>query len=787
MSDAAVTAVELAVRVSVVFVTGAAVALALHRQAASVRHLAWSATLAGSLLLALLVPWAPSLDVPMRGWNLVRQAPDAPLPERAIDSHRVSLDRTALSSPRFSPPSAKARIEAGTNRLRAATVRRGTPFWLLAWMAGGALVLTWGVIGRLGLTRIAQRAIVITDGPWHRAVADAARTMRVERPIRICASIQVGAPVTWGVRRPILVVPATSDSWSDEVRRSVAAHEVAHIARNDYLQQLSALAACAVYWFHPLVWVLARRMRLAAEQACDDLVLMQGTTGEEYAAHLIGVARGSRALRLAGAVAIGMARPSTLEGRIMAVLDSTIRRGEPSRRAKYVAFTAGTMLLVSASVVRPAPAAAREPGSGPATLPPVFVPVPTPVSHSAPPVAGAAGPVAAPEQGNEGRQNLQDEVRASPGELLDLDLDAGGSVYIRSWDEDRVQVRTQLGGADWRDVDVRVDRQSSGVSVQARVARSRNTMSTNNRFDIRVPRRFDVRIRSSGGHLSIVDVEGRFTGHVGGGGLTLERLTGSASLSIGGGEIRVSDSNLSGRVSTGGGLVMLSKVSGGLRGSSGSGPVIHGDVMDERPGSGSNARPRETGDLSSVNVTGGGSRIDIGRNTTYRAGTLHIEKAGGDIVLNAAPNGARVHTGGGDIRVGESRDAVSAHTGGGDVQIGPASASVEAGTGAGEVRIVIDRVTPGQVIEAWSGKGRVIIELPRDFDGRLELETAHTRTHEETARISSDFDIDREPLTDWDDRQGTPRRYLRASGRIGRGDARVVVRTVNGEIEIRRR
>ena len=100
---------------------------------------------------------------------------------------------------------------------------------------------------------------------------------------------------------------------------------------------------------------------------------------------------------------------------------------------------------------------------------------------------------------------------------------------------------------------------------------------------------------------------------------------------------------------------------------------------------------------------------------------------------------------------------------------------------------IVDRVSRDQVIEAWSGKGRIIIELPRDFEGRLELETAHTRTHEEAARIRSDFEIDREPLTDWDDREGTARRYLRATARIGRGDARVIVRTVNGEIEVRRR
>jgi hypothetical protein len=285
--------------------------------------------------------------------------------------------------------------------------------------------------------------------------------------------------------------------------------------------------------------------------------------------------------------------------------------------------------------------------------------------------------------------------------------------------------------------------------------------------------------------LTLLDLEGRFTGHSGGGEFTIERVKGRASLTTGGGEIRVRDSDLSGSVQTGGGTILISRVSGGLRGSSGSGPVIYGDeITDRRDG-----RRSATTDLSSVEVNAGGSRITVGKDTDYRAGSLNIEKAGGDINLDAAPNGARVRTGGGRVTVGRSDGDVVASTGGGDVSVGPATGSVRAGTGAGEVRIVVDRLrSTDQVIEATSGNGRIIIELPSDFAGRLDLETAYTRTHEETARIRSDWDLDREPLSDWDYSKGTPRRYLRASAEIGRGgNARVIVRTVNGAIEIVRR
>ena len=583
-------------------------------------------------------------------------------------------------------------------------------------------------------------------------------------------SARVGAPMTWGIQRPVLVVPPESATWSDALRQSVAAHEVAHVARRDYLTQLMAMVACAVYWFHPLAWYIARQMRLAAERACDDQVLALGATGDEYAAHLIGVARSSRRLRLGGAVAIGMARPSTLEGRIVAVLDEARSRATPSAAARRVVAGFAALTLIVVGTVKPVQATGVV--SHPARLGEVVVPPPSVAEPSAAVLPDA--PTAMPAEVQTPDSIIERTLEASPGGLLTLDLDAGGSVTVRAWDDDRVRVRAGLGGINWRDIDVAIDRESrGGVRVDAHFVRQRRNQSSDNSFDIMVPRRYDVRISSAGGSLTMIGVEGRFTGHTGGGNLTLERMTGSARLTTGGGEIDVRNSDLSGSVSTGGGMVRLSNVKGGLRGSSGSGPVIYGSSGD---------RSDRSADVSSVRVEDG-SRISGGA----RSGTLNIEKAGGDIDLDEAPNGAHVNTGGGDVRVGRSAGTVEASTGGGDVTVGPVAGSVVAGTGAGTIRVIVDRAREPQIIEATSGSGRIIIELPSDFDGRLELETAYTRTHEERARIDSDWDLERDPLTDWENRYGTPRRFLRARAVLGRGTGRVVVRTVNGDIEIRRR
>jgi hypothetical protein len=336
-------------------------------------------------------------------------------------------------------------------------------------------------------------------------------------------------------------------------------------------------------------------------------------------------------------------------------------------------------------------------------------------------------------------------------------------------------VRGRLGGRDWRETRVAVERATYGVRLQSIHDGQGGNLSTSHRFEVRAPRKFNVRLRSAGGGLSITGVEGEFHGSTGGGDLTLSQLRGRASLSTGGGEIAVSDSDLRGSVSTGGGEVRLSRVRGGLRGSSGSGPVIYaesgGDEGDE------------TGDLDGV--TTHGSQIELDPSKTVARGAIHAEKAGGEIVLTEAPNGASLSTGGGDIRVGRGGGLIKATTGGGDIEIGPVAGSVTARTGAGEVHVSLSPTEHEQEVTVVSGLGRVIVDLPASFDGRFELETAYTRPKSPT-RIECPWPLEHEPTTDWDSRKGTPRRYVRAHGTVGQGKGLVRVYTVNGDVVIRR-
>src|SRR5204862_7937658 len=126
-----------------------------------------------------------------------------------------------------------------------------------------------------------------------------------------------------------------------------------------------AVVTCALYWFHPAVWWVARRLRIERELACDDRVIAAGTEPREYAGHLLEIAY-SFGGRRAPALAVCMARPRQLEGRMLAVLDAARNRRIPSIRALSTGAGAVLVVLVIVAAAKPvlmadgAPPAAQE-------------------------------------------------------------------------------------------------------------------------------------------------------------------------------------------------------------------------------------------------------------------------------------------------------------------------------------------------------------------------------------------------------------------------------------------
>ncbi|MBS1875341.1 MAG: TonB family protein [Acidobacteria bacterium] len=209
------------------------------------------------------------------------------------------------------------------------------------WTAGAVLVALRAAFGLFQIWRITRAA-----SPLPTPTA----------PVPIVLSSAIPVPMTWGVRRPVILLPTGASEWPDSRLRSAIAHEVAHIERRDWLVQMFALAVCSVYWFHPLAWLAARRLSSHAEHACDDRVLLSGTTPADYAADLVEIARDART---SSAAALAMSAHD-LEARVCSLLDDHRARRSPGRLALALASLAAVLCLAPLAAIR----LAAQPGPG---------------------------------------------------------------------------------------------------------------------------------------------------------------------------------------------------------------------------------------------------------------------------------------------------------------------------------------------------------------------------------------------------------------------------------------
>jgi beta-lactamase regulating signal transducer with metallopeptidase domain len=838
----------LLIKMSLILSLGVVVTAALRSLSPSFRHLVLYATLASSAALPFVMWMSPQWNVPMLPSALsavFASAGDQESTAGIRQSSPLASSRgpegVTNASPSNSALAAKV-IDAGAAQSPSASpgVLATIGLLPLIWALGFMAVIAWLAIGRIGLRRIARGAWPLDSPDWSAMLNEEREYAGVAKRVLLCSSSVVSTPLTWGSRTPVVLLPEDALDWPEAHRRIVLRHELAHVARGDSLTQLVAGFVCALYWFHPLVWITERRLRAECERACDDEVVSLGTPAAEYAAHLLEVARSARAFGAAGFLSVAMARPSQLEGRLLAVLNESRRRVSLSRGARPAAALLSAIVLIPLAAFRPvsklnepvkqgvdgaAPNAAAAPSTSiPSTEPTSTVSKPSTSSWSAVfTTEGSSSEGAKVENATAADTTFQLSVPARAAGTLELDLKTGGNVIITGWDRPEVSVGASLAGRDWRVTRVKLEPSSGGATLESDFTVRGNSQSTSHTFRINVPRNYNVRISSSGGSVSITGVDGTFTGKTGGGEINIQKASGEVHIRTGGGDVHVSQSRLNGSVRTGGGIVRIEGNTGDLSGNSGSGPVIYtgsgksvsisrkngftyvgtsdssvsvsgkGSSVSVGSGSGSSSSSGKGSDArTTITSKGGGvttttNYIDdgAGNSSSFGASGIRMNSAGGAISLRAAPDGARVTTGGGAIRIGPSGGEVYAQTGGGNIDIGPLTGSVEARTGAGEITIEL-RGAGEHTADVSSGLGRVTLILPRDLNAILELETAYTDNFGHKTRIDSDFPLLTTETADWDSREGTPRRYVRARQTVGRGGGVIRVRTVNGDIVIKR-
>ena len=213
------------------------------------------------------------------------------------------------------------------------------------WIAGTVVFLlpVFSVLWRLSTIRRTGLPVA-----WGRdAIARLATERGVHKPVELLEHEAVPGPMTFGITRPVIVLPLDAREWDEAELRRALMHELEHIKRGDWLMQIVARAVAACYWFHPLVWTAWRRLGLEAERSCDDAVVISEER-TDYAEQLVTLAQRMSATPVQPL--LGMANRSDLSTRVTAVLDDRLHRG----RAGF-ALAAGTVAAAAIVVAAVAP------------------------------------------------------------------------------------------------------------------------------------------------------------------------------------------------------------------------------------------------------------------------------------------------------------------------------------------------------------------------------------------------------------------------------------------------
>jgi HEAT repeat protein/beta-lactamase regulating signal transducer with metallopeptidase domain len=372
--------IVLALKTSVLLAVAAVATLVLARRTAALRHFIWSLALGGALALPFVagtLPWSWRV-LPAR---LAEAAATPASASGAIAPARVTghdampaltkAPQAARADANGAAPARTADIAepvAASSSLAPRTVPVG---WiaLALWAAVADVLLLHLVAGRLSLMLMARRATPVLDETFLEELVRGTRAAGVRRPVRLLWSHRARVPMTWGIRRPVVLLPEDARSWNRERIALVLHHELAHVRRVDDLTHVLARVACAMHWFNPLVWWAASRLRDESELACDDQVLRTGARASEYARHLLELVS-KLGVRSVPVGALPLAQRSRFEGRLLAILDPARRRSGLERGGAAALFMVAAGLVVLLGAVAPARADAApkdEPHTSPVT------------------------------------------------------------------------------------------------------------------------------------------------------------------------------------------------------------------------------------------------------------------------------------------------------------------------------------------------------------------------------------------------------------------------------------
>jgi protein TonB len=233
------------------------------------------------------------------------------------------------------------------------------PIVLSVIAVGVLLRLAW--LG-LGLFKLRQLRLSASSGPMVIDDVDLQGTMGTRAEIRHTSAVD--QPVTFGLRRPVILLPDRLRKQPADIRRAVVGHELVHVKRRDWTWLVLEEFFVCLFWFHPAVWWLVSRIQLAREEVVDELAVLLTGRRKAYVEALLAFADSTSVLPIAA-----FARRRHLFRRIALVSKEDVmssRRIVASCAAMALVVIVGSWYTVSAFPLRGAAAqGVQRKGPGP--------------------------------------------------------------------------------------------------------------------------------------------------------------------------------------------------------------------------------------------------------------------------------------------------------------------------------------------------------------------------------------------------------------------------------------
>ncbi len=260
-----------------------ALTLLLRHHQARARYWLW---LAASL--KFLVPFALLVDLGVELGTRLGMIAGAPhVSEAAQSGFSLAIDymsRPFASAVKGVPAPLSAPTVHGHQELLLLLVGVLAVIWLCGFVA---VLAVWCVRWRR-IAAVVRQATPIKEGCVVTILQRLEKAGGIKRPIKAVLSTGILEPGIFGIFQPVLVWPqGISEHLDDEHVQAILAHEICHVRRRDNLASAAHMLVEAIFWFHPLVWWMGKRLVEERERACDEQALELGNEPKVYAESIL--------------------------------------------------------------------------------------------------------------------------------------------------------------------------------------------------------------------------------------------------------------------------------------------------------------------------------------------------------------------------------------------------------------------------------------------------------------------------------------------------------------------